>query len=88
MAHKKENHCTLYPEGMWSSCCKRHDEAYRDQEPKFLSDVKFCLCLLWTAVVCLVSALFVFLTVPFVFMVLSTLGWIWYKRAEHKKDEN
>lgn len=30
MQKKKENHCTLFPEGNWSHCCANHDAAYRE----------------------------------------------------------
>ena len=36
--------CTLFPDGCWAECCKRHDTAYALQNPKLEADMQLYRC--------------------------------------------
>ena len=38
------NYCTLFPEGNWSLCCKKHDNQYTAQGNKLKADFNFSKC--------------------------------------------
>lgn len=33
-----KDYCTLFPEGTWAECCKRHDRRYEKMKSKWKAD--------------------------------------------------
>lgn len=41
----KKDHCTLFPEGNWGNCCKRHDRRYENNRiTKYQADKLLFRC--------------------------------------------
>lgn len=42
------DHCTLFPEGWWGDCCRKHDIAYQAKIDRFQADVELLQCVVET----------------------------------------
>jgi len=86
-------HCTLWPEGIWSDCCKQHD---LDTEN---AAVNYVAANWWLAVCVNASSYSPAVTSPFwryaaryaappmMFLCTTTAGWFWRFRALRGRDD-
>lgn len=70
-----EDHCTMFPDGDWNHCCQKHDADYLMQVDRTQADLELLFCV---AEVNTPVAVIMFIGV-------SLMGWIWYKKAGNKK---
>ena len=71
----KEDHCTLFFEGSWKTCCKAHDIAYETQVDRTEADIELFNCVRESSpepLTWLVAAL--------MFIGVFTFGWVFYKK--------
>lgn len=68
----KKDWCTLWPEGNWAHCCKRHDNAFDNGIPFFKANWRLFKCVRRKAGI----------VVAFTMLMGTTLvGWIPYLKA-------
>jgi len=77
-------HCTGFWDGWWGHCCKFHDDAYANLDPRLLADWNLGVCVSNSGYDPLTKAISFGLG-PAMMLAVLCFGWYFYNKAKKKK---